>query len=152
MLTVSLELPIAAPPERVWDALTTQIGEWWPSDFLTTADAMQFEARLGGHLFEQDAAGNGAIWYTVYAIDTGVSIDLAGQLSPAYGGPVQSLLRLVLREHGDHTVLELTDAVIGNVGPNSSKSLSDGWRAIFGAGLKAFVERGKGGTRTGLLA
>jgi uncharacterized protein YndB with AHSA1/START domain len=140
MLTVTMEIPIAASPARVWAALTEQVAVWWPRDFLVAAQHMQFEARLGGRLFEEDANGKGALWYTVYGITPGVSIDLAGQLSPAYGGPVHSLLRLVLRAEGDKTVLEFTDAVIGNVGPNSATSLSDGWRAVFSAGLKVFVE------------
>jgi DNA-binding transcriptional ArsR family regulator len=140
MLSVSMEIPIAAAPSRVWEALTTQVSLWWPRAFLVAADRMQFDAQLGGRLFEQGTDGGGAVWYTVYAIVPGTSIDLVGQLSPAYGGPVQSFLRLVLREQGHVTVLELTDAVIGNVGEGSGASLSSGWRAIFDEGLRAFVE------------
>ncbi len=140
MLTVSMEIPIAASPTRVWQALTTQVSLWWPRAFLVAADRMQFDAQLGGRLFEQGTDGGGAVWYTVYAIVPGTSIDLVGQLSPAYGGPVQSFLRLVLREHGHVTVLALTDAVIGNVGEGSRASLSAGWRTVFDDGLRAFVE------------
>ncbi len=145
VLTVTLEIAIAASSDHVWTALTTQVGRWWPRDFLAAADplGMQFEPRLGGRLFDEGARGSGVIWYTVYAITPGESIDLVGHLSPAFGGPAQSLLRLSLREQGPHTMLELTDAVVGNVSARSETSLADGWRAIFEAGLKVFVERGE---------
>lgn len=143
IVTVAMEIAIAAPLERVWAALTTDVGHWWPRDFLVAADPqqMQFEPRLGGRLFEEGTRGGGVIWYTVYGITPGESIDLVGHLSPAFGGPAQSLLRLSLREQGSHTILALTDAVVGNVSPKSEASLGDGWRAIFEGGLKAFVER-----------
>ncbi len=142
VVTVTMDIAITAPMERVWTALTQNVGLWWPRDFLVAADprGMQFEPRLGGRLFEEDAQGGGAIWYTVYSIMPGESIDLVGQLSPAYGGPAQSLLRLVLRQQGAQTILSLTDAVVGNVGPTSMASLDDGWRAIFERGFKHFVE------------
>ena len=48
LLTVEMEVRIAAAPSRVWEALTTQAARWWPRDFLIAAPQMQFEARLGG--------------------------------------------------------------------------------------------------------
>lgn len=145
VVTVTMDIAITAPVERVWTALTTDVSQWWPRDFLVAADprGMQFEPRLGGRLFEEDSRGGGAIWYTVYGITPGASIDLVGQLSAAYGGPAQSLLRLVLRQEGAHTVLSLTDAVVGNVGHTSAASLGDGWRAIFERGFKHFIEHGQ---------
>ncbi len=145
VLTVTMDIAINAPIDRVWTALTMDVGQWWPHDFLVAADplAMQFEPRLGGRLFEEGTRGGGVIWYTVYGITPGECIDLVGQLSPAFGGPAQSLLRLALREQGTQTILSLTDAVVGNVGPKSEASLGDGWRAIFERGFRVFVERGR---------
>ncbi len=144
VLTVTMDIAIDASVDRVWAALTEDVGAWWPRDFLVAVDPqqMQFEPRLGGRLFEEGSRGGGVTWYTVYGITPGESIDLVGQLSPAFGGPAQSLLRLSLRAQGPHTVLELTDAVVGNVGTRSATSLGDGWREIFERGLKVFVERG----------
>lgn len=140
LLTITLEIPISAGRQRVWEALTREVAQWWPRDFLVAADRMQFQATLGGRLYEEGEAGDGVTWYTVYAIVPNVSLDLVGHLSPAFGGPAQSLLRLVLRDEGDRTVLELTDGVVGKVGSQSSDTIADGWRAIFDAGLRAFVE------------
>ena len=147
MLTVRMEIPIAAPRERVWRALTEQIDLWWPQDFRAATDPlrMEFDATLGGRIHEHGGDGGGVIWYTVYAITPGVSIDLAGQLSSAFGGPAQSLLRLVLRDQGANTVLELTDAVVGNVGPRTADTNRSGWEAIFANAFRAFVEHSADG-------
>ena len=147
MLTVRMEIPIAAPCERVWHALTAQIDLWWPRDFRAATDPlrMEFDATLGGRIHEHGGDGGGVIWYTVYAITPGVSVDLAGNLSPAFGGPAQSLLRLVLRDQEGNTVLELTDAVVGNVGPRTADTNRSGWEAIFANAFRTFVEHGLGG-------
>jgi hypothetical protein len=49
-------------------------------------------------------------------------------------------LRLALREEGKRTVLELSDAVVGNVGDRTEATLEKGWRALFETGFKKFVE------------
>ena len=142
MLTVTLEIAITATTSRVWNALTSQMDLWWPADFRAATDSlrMHFDATLGGRIYEEGKNGSGVIWYTVYAITPGANIDLAGQLSPAFGGPAQSLLRLELREQGHQTILVLTDAVVGNLGARSAESLRSGWVAIFGEAFKACAE------------
>ena len=143
VLTVQLEIPIRATPARVWQLLIDDVRSWWPKDFLaTSANAtMRFDARLGGSLVEEGGDGGGVLWYTVVALAPGRSIDLAGHLSVAFGGPAQTLLHLAVREQGPHAVLELTDAVVGRVTDRTAATLEEGWRAVFEAGFKAFVER-----------
>lgn len=143
VLTVQMEISIAAPMSRVWQALTEDVNSWWPKDFLASVNPQDItlDARLGGQLIERGENGGGVVWYTVYGLVPGKSIDLAGQLSPAFGGPAQSLLRIELSEQGHQTVFALTDAVIGNVGPRSAEANESGWRAIFEESFKSFVER-----------
>ena len=142
VLRMELEIPIAAPRAEVWRMLTEEVHQWWPRDFYASAEpeAMRFDATLGGRLFEQSADGGGVVWYTVIGVTPGRSVDLAGHLTVAFGGPAQTLLRLSLRDEGDHTVLELSDAVVGNVGERTAATLEDGWRALFESGFKQFVE------------
>jgi DNA-binding transcriptional ArsR family regulator/uncharacterized protein YndB with AHSA1/START domain len=142
VLTVALEIPIDAPREYVWRMLTDEAHQWWPRDFYASANpiGMRFEARLGGRLYEEGPNGGGVVWYTVIALDPGHSVDLAGHLTAAFGGPSQTLLHLGLREDGTRTILDLTDAVVGNVSERTSQSLEEGWRALFDRGFRAFVE------------
>ena len=143
LLTVQLEISYNARRDRVWNMLTERVDRWWPREFFAspTPARMRFEPQLGGRLIEEAANGGGVVWYTVYGLTPGVAIDMVGHLSAAFGGPAQSLLRLALREDDGRTVLTLTDAIVGNVGPNSAAANEAGWRTIFADGLKRFVER-----------
>jgi uncharacterized protein YndB with AHSA1/START domain len=142
VLDIALEFPISAPAARVWQALTDEPDRWWPRDFhvSTGEPRMRFEARLGGRLYEEDRDGGGAVWYTVIAIAPGRSIDLVGHLSPAYGGPATTLLRLELRPEGERTVLALTDALHGRIGDRTRDSLESGWRTLLDGGLRRYLE------------
>lgn len=143
VLTVQMEISIAAPMSRVWQSLTEDVNSWWPKDFLASVNpqSITLDAKLGGQLIERGENGGGVVWYTVYALVPGKSIDLVGQLSPAFSGPAQSLLRIELTEQGRKTVFALTDAVVGNVGLRSAEANESGWRAIFEHSFKSFVER-----------
>ncbi len=142
IMRVELSIPIEAPIERVWRGLTEQVDLWWPRDFFASRDPlrMRFDANLGGCLYEEGPNGGGVIWYTVIAITPGRSVDLAGHLTAAFGGPSQTILRLALSEQGEHTVLDLTDSVLGNVGERTAATNEEGWRALFETGFKSFVE------------
>jgi uncharacterized protein YndB with AHSA1/START domain len=142
-LRIELEFPIAAPPERVWNALVRETGRWWPRGFYSDARAtnMVFEPRLGGRLYEDWGEGRGRTWFTIETFDPPRVLEMAGHLYPAYGGPSVTLVRLEFVEEGKGTRLKLMDAVCGRVEEGTKKSLEEGWKALFGAGLKSFVEQ-----------
>ena len=54
------------------------------------------EPRLGGHAYEDCGGGAGQIWYIVVGIQPPHSIMLLGLLTPAFGGPAQTILQLTL--------------------------------------------------------
>ena len=55
---VELEIPIAAPPERVWRGMVEEIGAWWRPDFHVTAGGrMTLEPRAGGRMYESGPGG-----------------------------------------------------------------------------------------------
>jgi DNA-binding transcriptional ArsR family regulator len=144
LLKVELAIPIDASTDDVWRTLTSDVHLWWPSDFHASPDAirMRFDASLGGRLYEETPGGGGTIWYTVLALAPGKSIDLVGHLTPAFGGPSQSMLHLAVKDRGKFCVLMLTDALIGNVGAGTAAANEAGWRAIFETGFKKFAETG----------
>jgi hypothetical protein len=65
---------------------------------------------------------------------------LDGDLTVAFGGPAQTLLRLALRDQGGGTGLELSDSIVGHVGDGMPTTLDQGWRALFEVGFKQYVE------------
>ena len=135
---VEIEIDIDAPPPKVWTALTTHTTQWWPKSFYTgPARAFHLEPRIGGRLYEDWGGGAGVIWYQVFAINPGVTIDLQGNLAVPFG-PGISLLHLALAAHGTGTRLTVSDSTIGAGGDGTAKE--SGWREVFAEGLKPFVE------------
>jgi uncharacterized protein YndB with AHSA1/START domain len=139
---IELEVLVKAPRVRVWQALVDEIGRWWPRDFYAGSDPKGFvlEARLGGRMYEDWGDGAGLLWYNVIAIDPPRSLDLAGHLTPAFGGPAKTYLRLTLDDEGESTRLRILDSIFGRVTPASVEQVQAGWETLFTQGFKAFVE------------
>ena len=141
--TVDLEIVINAKPERVWHALVEEPTAWWNRDFYTSTAAKGFviEPRLGGHAREDWGNGAGQIWYTVIGVEAPYMLTMQGLITPEFGGPTQTVLKLTLEAKGASTILRLSDTRFGRVGESGSTATSDGWRALFEGGLKAHVEQ-----------
>ena len=148
---VELEIPIDAPRAEVWRALVDDIGLWWRKDFFYGEPrAFLLEARPGGRLFEDWGDGRGMLWYTVVVVDAPSRLQMAGHLLPGSCGDSygSTLLQLSLdevrgRDGAARTVLRLSDSVFGVLAPDIARSLDSGWKALFGEGLKAHVERAR---------
>ena len=149
VVRIELEFPIAAAPQRVWDALVKETGKWWPRDFYSDARAINMvcEPRLGGRLYEDwggGGEGRGRTWYTIQTFDPPRVLEMAGHLYPAYGGPSVTLVRIELVAEGGGeagTRLKLSDAVVGRADEGTKRSLEEGWRALVGVGLKENFEK-----------
>jgi DNA-binding transcriptional ArsR family regulator/uncharacterized protein YndB with AHSA1/START domain len=136
---VELQVPIAAPPADVWRALVDETTLWWPRDFYTgPARGFHIEPRLHGRVFEDWGDGNGVVWYQVFAISPGKSLDLSGCMAVPYG-PAMTLLHIELVAEGKGTVLKVSDSTIGDV-HGGAAAKTDGWRQVFEGGLKSYVE------------
>lgn len=137
-----LEVVIAAPPARVWQALASEVSAWWPKEFHTSERAQRFviEPVLGGRVYEDFGGGDGLVWYSVIGVEAGRELILAGHLLPKFGGPAVTALRLTLSAKGKGTVLRVQDDRFGVIG---GESPVDGWRLVFDTGLRQHIESGK---------
>ncbi len=99
------------------------------------------EARPGGRVYEDWGNDAGALWYTVLVVEPPTVLELAGHLTPSFGGPATTTARLTLTEQGGATVVKVEDAIFGRVDEHTVPRLREGWRALMGRGLKAHVER-----------
>jgi DNA-binding transcriptional ArsR family regulator len=144
---VALDWTVSASIQQVWTALFERPEQWWPAAHRAGGEGatMQFASRVGAQLREERPDGGGLIWYEVYALQPVRSVDLAGQLASRYGGPALSYLHLELApgEVDGTTVIKLTDSLFGRIGPDASAALAEGWQAIIGDGLVAYVEAAK---------
>ena len=140
--TYELEIPIAAPRERVWKALTEEPNAWWLPEFhMVGADSrVRLEPRAGGHLIEEREGGGSLVWYTVQMCTPGEALHMCGHVFPQWGGPSTNFFSLLLEESGDGTLLRVQDAHLGRFADGYVDELRQGWNALLGDGLRAYVE------------
>lgn len=137
-----LEIPIQAPVEIVWKALTEDTNAWWLPDFhmVGKGSVVTLDARAGGQLIETQPDGGSLLWYTVQYCKPGEALYLVGYVAPDWGGPATTMLKLALEEHDGGTRLAVSDALFGCIEDSGVQSLHEGWTQLFTDGLKKHVE------------
>jgi hypothetical protein len=143
VIQCELEIEIRAPRTRAWNALAHEVTAWWPNTFVcgTHVERFVLEPVLGGRMYEDWGGGSGIVWFTVIGLEEGKSLDLAGHLTRAFGGPATTQLRLAVEERGAGTVLSVHDVRIGRIAPGIEREVEAGWRELFEQSFKSYVER-----------
>ncbi len=144
-VTYELEIPIDAPRERVWQALTDETNAWWLPDFhmVDPDSTVTFDIQAGGHLVEHSADGGSLLWMTVHwARPKQFTLYLVGHIAPDWGGPATYNLKFALEETDVGCVLKVTDSHHGHIDDGNIRSLQEGWTTLFTDGLKQFIEQG----------
>ena len=140
---LTMEISIDAAPERVWRALTEQIGAWWPNEFYAGGNAgsrdFHIEAHPGGRMFESWDDGGGVLWGTVVTVKAAQQLQVLGAIFPNWGGPVQSYATWDLEAAEDGTLLKFDEHMLGNVSAAGLEDKDKGWTFLWAA-LKAHVE------------
>jgi uncharacterized protein YndB with AHSA1/START domain len=133
---------IAATPDRVWRALTEEIGRWWKEGFyaLPNAKGMRLEPVIGGRMYEYADDGSAVVWFTVSAIQPGRSIELVGNIAVSFGGPAVAMLRLEVSADGAAAVVKVSESRIGAADEQTAPSTKKGWTALLDGGLKPYCE------------
>jgi uncharacterized protein YndB with AHSA1/START domain len=138
----TMEIEIAAPPARVWHALTRQITSWWHPGFSRKGAVFVIEPFPGGRVYEDWGDGQGLLWYTVALVAEGELLQLWGDLDQKHGGPARLHTTFRLRAEGKGTVLRLEECAFGKVDEKVKTSLSEGWTLLLGQWFRTFVETG----------
>ena len=144
---ITTTLEIDTSPERVWHALTEDIGRWWPSDFYTGGSTgsrnFVLEARPGGRMYEVWDDGGGVLWATVIGVEPNERLQVLGSLFPAWGGPSEWFGIWKLTADGDKTELGFTESSLGRITAEGLSEKKKGWDFIHQT-LKAYVEKSEG--------
>lgn len=138
---IRLEVDIDASAERVWTALTDEIGRWWPKSFCVGgARRFTLEPKVGGRMFEDWEGGEGLLWGTVVQLKKHARLDLAGDTFPEYGGAGRHLSSYILEEGEGSTKVRFVSTSYGNLTEGSGKDLEGGWKHLLETCFAAYVE------------
>jgi DNA-binding transcriptional ArsR family regulator/uncharacterized protein YndB with AHSA1/START domain len=132
-LEVEHELAVAAPREKVFDALC-RMGEWWPHRFREGA-GVHLEPVVGGRFWEEWAEG-GALYATVTDVRRPERLRCTGPMG--MDGPVTSLFSMELEEQAGGTLVRLSHRAFGDIDDDTRASYTQGWVGVFDA-LKAHL-------------
>jgi uncharacterized protein YndB with AHSA1/START domain len=107
------DITIAAPPQRVYDALTAEVGRWWDPAHSYSGNAANFtlDARAGGCFCERWSSGE-VRHMTVVFVEPGRTLRLTGGLGPLQSMTVNGSMTFTL-EGGATTRLHYRYAVSG---------------------------------------
>ena len=141
---IAQEVVIDAPREKVWEALTDEIDQWWSKRLHHTIgeSSLSLEPRLGGSFIERWGDDEGALLGTVIFIKKSEVLRLNGPLG-MIEAPVSSVYSYELEEHGEGTRLKLTHHACGPIKPEWHTGYSAGWTELLGSHLKEYVDQGK---------
>jgi len=108
------DITIAAPPQRVFDALTAEVGRWWNPAHSYSGQAASFtlDARAGGCFCERWSGGS-VRHMTVVFVEPGRTLRLAGGLGPLQSMAVTGSMTFTFEGDGAATRLHYRYAVGG---------------------------------------
>jgi uncharacterized protein YndB with AHSA1/START domain len=142
-LAVRGSVTINAAPDKVWHALTNDIGAWWGAPYLCCDDTtdIKLDLRIGGALYETGADGTEVLWGVVSGYTPGSFIEYTGSYGMA--PPVHGSWSYLLEEHEGGTRVTYSHRAMGQISEAQMENYSKGWQDLVGARLKALVERGE---------
>ncbi|MBT8096804.1 MAG: SRPBCC domain-containing protein [Woeseia sp.] len=140
---LQMAIQINATTAQVWQALTADIGAWWPAEFYAGGDSGKrnfvLEAEPGGRMYEDWQDGGGVLWATVVTVDPGKRLQVTGSVFPNWGGPTQWFGSWELSNNEEGTLLKFEDHSIGRMSADGAAEKHKGWQSLWDV-LKARLE------------
>ena len=140
LVKIEQEMRINAPREKVFAALTSGLGDWWPHRFKPDSE-VYCDARVGGTSGEKFAAGGGAVYGEIVYFDPPYKIAQSGASALAKG--MNAFGVDTLEEDGDGTLYKKELNFWGVVPADMVKMYEMGMRAILEQALKNYLEKGE---------
>jgi len=140
-LKIAQEFTIEANPDRVFRAVTEEVGAWWDHSFEEDHQGIHLETKLGGRFYEDWGGGGGAVYATVQVLRPGRYLKLRGPMG--MDGAVAGVIELELVPKGEATLVKLSHSAVGEITEETRANYSKGWTVLLGTNLKDFVEKGR---------
>jgi DNA-binding transcriptional ArsR family regulator/uncharacterized protein YndB with AHSA1/START domain len=138
---IQQQVTLRASSDKVWAALTSDIGRWWAHRVGDAGSYIRLDARLEGAFEERWGDGDGRVWGHVIEIRWGKKLRLRGNLG--HLGACLSDWVYELDAKGEQTVLRLYHHAVGARDEKSAKEYDEGWRELLQTHLPAWVQEGK---------
>jgi len=133
MKSIEVSTEIRLDQAHTWEYYFNQINGWWPKEFFTSPKTKRFmiQTKLGGKAFEDFGEGQGLVWGEVIGVDYPACLQIRGNLTKDFGGPVVTFEKISLDKVADDlTRLTYTCDFVGDIKESAVKSLEDGWKDL----------------------
>jgi len=139
-IKIETETPIAAPPERVFAALTTEYDAWWPHRYKPDS-RVSIDTQPGGYYYEHFSNGGGAVTGTVVYIDAPRKLSGTGPSSLLRG--FDSYSSHTIEDDGNGgSILKRTMEIWGSVSPELEQMFREGTKQMMDEALVGYLEKG----------
>lgn len=136
-ITIEMEMVIRAPRQKVFAAITSELGAWWPHRFKPDSEVFS-EPHIGGRTGERFARGGGAIYSEFVYFDPDNIVVSSG--ASALGKGLSGYNRESVEDHPEGTLYKRTATMWGTVSEETEKMYRDGSRELLESALKAYCE------------
>lgn len=143
---VEKSILVPCAPGRAFHAFTSEIGQWWPlathSVAQDQARDVAIEPRIGGRVFETDAAGQQSDWGRV--LEWAPPHRLVLTWHPGRAAPTGQVVEIGFAVEGGGTRVTLRHRGWETLGADAARtrdSYDSGWNAVFGDRFGAFCRR-----------
>lgn len=134
------EVPIDAPPAKVWKSILDVSG-WWGFGPAAQRPTVTLEPRAGGQWISRSRDGVEGLHATITYMEPGKLLRMQGQMGLTHL-PVTSVMIFELQPRGKGTLLRMAQRTYGFMDPGVKKRYQGGWKQILPQ-LKQFAETGK---------
>jgi uncharacterized protein YndB with AHSA1/START domain len=144
-LTIEEEIHIAAPPERVFQALVDpgQLAQWWGQKGMYRSKRWTTDVRPGGKWRSEGTGERDGQEYQYEVYGEYLQVDpprlLEFTWSPSWAGPMNTVVRMELTPSGEGTLLRLRHSGFTSATQVQSHR---GWPQVLGW-LRGFIEKGE---------
>lgn len=139
-LDIRQSVDIAAPRERVFNALTKDVDLWWGSGYRQTGKGSRIalDLEIGANMVERDAAGHSVIWGRIEEIRAPDRLYLSGRF--AVPGAVAGRVHYDLEKAEVGCRLNVTHQAVGAIDQEVRERFVAGWLELLGTQLRRHLE------------
>lgn len=139
--SLEYELQLSASPERVFAALTDEVGRWWPHCWGPAPHAVTLEPFPGGRFYEQTTAdGFGTLYGIVERFEPPYVLQYRGSMG--MGKAVQFVFSIELKAQAGGTLLKEWTHAVGAVSEKMRDGFLRGSANAYAVHMKDWIEQG----------